>query len=191
MMQIEQKLWREAEALLTSPSHDKDHSRRVISYGLALQKIYGGDPEIITAAGILHDLGRADPKYKGEESAVESVRRARPILEQVGLPRERIDIVCQVIVEHDQPGLSPSTVEGQILKEADFLDGFGARGILRSLVWSGERGESTDEALERLRVKMPARIASLQFPESKREAQRQYRFVEEFLSLLEEPAFLE
>lgn len=190
-LETEWILWQKVETLPKGPSHDKEHLERVISYGLALQKIHGGDPEIIKAAAIFHDLGRVDTKLRGKESALESAHLARPILEQAGFPEGKIDHVCQVIAEHDQPEVRPTTSEGRILKDADFLDGFGARGILRSLLWTGERGKPLEEALERLRVKMPARIAGLEFPESKKIARKQYRFVELFLSLLEQPVSLE
>ncbi|MCL4390094.1 MAG: dTMP kinase [Patescibacteria group bacterium] len=190
-LEIENKLWQGVDNAVVGASHSDDHLKRVVATGLRFQRLYGGDEEIITAAAILHDLGRADKQLRGKESALESVHRARLVLEETGFPKEKIDAVCQAISEHDQPEFTPSTIEGKILKEADFLDGFGARGILRTLLWSGERGETMEETMHRLRVKMPARIAGLEFPESKKIAERQYRFVELFLSLLEEPTSLE
>jgi len=189
--ETEQKLWQGAEVFLKSPSHNKEHIERVIAYSLALQKIHGGDPEVIKAAAILHDLARTDPRFIGRDSALESARLARPILEKAGFLEDKIDFVCQVIAEHDQPEIEPSTIEARILREGDFLDGFGPRGILRSLLWAGERGEPMSEILRRLKEKMPARIASLEFPESKKTARKQFRFVELFLSLLEQPVSLE
>lgn len=189
--ETEQKLWQGVEVFLKSPSHNKEHTEWVIAYSLALQKIHGGDPELIKAAAILHDLGRADPKLRGRESALESARLAKPILEKAGFPEDKIDLVCQVIAEHDQPEIKPSTIEAKILREADFLDGFGARGIWRSLLWAGERSEPFEEVIRRFKEKMPARIASLEFAESRETARKQYQFVELFLSLLEQPASLE
>lgn len=186
-----ERLFEETERKLSSPSHDRGHSERVIAYGLELQKIYGGDPEIILAAAILHDLGRADVNLKAKDSALEAGRLAGDILRNVGFPEEKINDVCIAISEHDQPDLIPSTIEGKILKDSDFLDGFGARGIFRSLLWSGERGESPEEVLKRLKEKMPTRTASLNFLESKKLAKKQYRFVELFLSLLEDRVPLE
>lgn len=189
--EFEQRLWREIKSLPKGPSHDREHLKRVISYGSILQMVYGGDLAVIKAAARLHDLARADTQLRGRESALESARQARMILEQASFPQEKIHLTCQIIAEHDQPEIRPTTIEGRILKDADFLDGFGARGILRSLLWAGERGESLEEAIRRLKEKMPARVASLEFPESKKVAKREYRFVELFLSLLEQPISLE
>lgn len=185
-IEIREKLFQETEKRLFSPSHDRGHSERIIQYGLELQKIHGGDPEIIAAAAILHDLGRADFNLKAKESAILAGVQARNILQESGFPEEKIDAVCTAISEHDQADFTPSTIEGRILKDGDFLDGFGARGIFRSLLWSGERGESQEEILKRLKEKMPARIEGLSFPESKDLAKKQHRFVGLFLSLLEE-----
>jgi uncharacterized protein len=185
------RLFQQIEEFLVSPSHDLGHLKRVASIGLTLQETHGGDPEVIMAASILHDLGRSEVKLIGKDSALESVRLARPILKEIGFSEEKIELVCQAIAEHDQADVRPTTIEGRILKEADFLDGFGARGILRSLLWSGERGENMEDIFHRFRVKMPKRIESLEFSESKSIARKQYYFVELFLSLLDQDPSLE
>jgi len=187
----EQRLHQQAEKLLLSPTHDINHSETVISFGLDLLERYGGDSEVFIAAAYFHDLSRNNPAFIGGDGARESARLAGPILEEVGFPPEKIDQVCQVIAEHDQPEMETTSIEAQILSEADFLAGFGPWGLLRSLVWSGERGEPLEETMRRLKEKMPARIKSLRFPESKEYARRQYQFVRLFLALLEQPVSLE
>ena len=189
--EIEPQILKKAEAFLTSGSHDREHIERVLGYAKALQETYGGDLEVIQLGAVLHDLGRSNKTLRGLASAEESVRLATPILERMSLDQERIKRVCQIIAEHDNPNFSPMLLEGKILKDADFLDGLGARGILRSIFWAGESGESVEDALYRLRVKMPERIRGLEFPESRRLAERQYKFVELFLCLLEQPPHLE
>lgn len=191
MKEMGDRIIEESGEYLDSTSHDIGHLKRVSSTALKLQRLYGGDRQVIEAAAFLHDLGRTDTSLFGKDSALRSVELALPILQRIGFSEEKIETVCKAIAEHDQPELRPSTVEGRILKEADFLDGFGARGILRSLLWSGERGETTNDVLERLETKMPARIESLEFPESKEFARKQYYFVELFLSLLDETPNLE
>jgi len=188
----EQRLHQQAEKLLLSPTHDINHSETVISFGLDLLERYGGDSEVFIAAAYFHDLARNYPSaFIGGDGARESARLAGPILEEVGFPTEKIDQVCQVIAEHDQPEMETTSIEAQILSEADFLAGFGPWGLLRSLVWSGERGEPLEKTMRRLKEKMPARIKSLRFPESKEYARRQYQFVRLFLAFLEQPVSLE
>lgn len=173
-----------------SPSHDKEHIQRVLEFAKQLQTRYGGDLETIVAAAMLHDIGRANSKLTSKDSAQLAADKAKVILENVGSPENKISMICSAIRQHDQPGLIPDTIEASILKEADFLAGFGAWGILRIAMYQGERGKGINDVLSRLRDKMPERIANLQFPESCTYAQQEYLFIKFFLSLLDKPAKL-
>ena len=176
--------------LALSPSHGFEHLDRVAAYALALQRTYGGDRDVILAAALLHDLGRGDPSLRGSASAEESVRRAGPILASAGFPPDKTALVLQAIAEHDQPALRPTSIEGRILKDADFLAGFGAPGILRSAFWTAESGGTQADLADRLERKMAERLASLEFAQSRQEAQRQYLFVRLFLDRLRQPPVL-
>lgn len=169
---------------LSSASHDFDHLDLVLTYALALHDTYGGDLDVITAAVLLHDLGRNDPRVHGPASAQKSADLARDVLKQVGFPEVIIPAVLEAIVEHDQPALRPTSLEGRILKDADFLAGFGATGILRAAMWTGESGGTMRDLLERLESKMPARIASLEFEQSRHQAMQDFIFVRLFLDRL-------
>jgi dTMP kinase len=188
---IESAIWKELESKQLSASHDQFHIRRVLTYALGLSSIYQGDDSVITAAAMLHDLGRNDATLHGPPSRLKSVTDAQIILSSIGeLSDEQIEKTLLAINEHDQPGLRPSTIEGRILKDADFLAGFGAWGILRTAIWSTESkyavetdnvssGQTDDlkidvmkEFLIRLDEKMPARKAGLEFPESRSVAKK-------------------
>lgn len=173
-----------------SPSHGFEHLDRVAAFALALQQTYGGDRDVIMAAALLHDLGRSDTNLRGPASAEESARRAAPILAAIGFPAEKTPLVLQAIAEHDQPELRPSSIEGRILKDADFLAGFGAQGIVRSAFWTAESGGSQADFIDRLERKMAARLASLEFEQSRHHAQREYLFVRLFLDRLRQPPAL-
>lgn len=181
----ESALWQRIQNQITSPSHGKEHLKRTRGFATRLQDIYGGDPEVIRAAVILHDLARVNTQLAGRESALESAELARDVLVEVGFPEEKVGSVCQAIGEHDQPDISPQSLEGKILKDADFLAGFGAWGILRAALWTGEKGQGMEKLKERLKGKMTARIDGLEFPESRRLAVREWSFVRFFLALLE------
>lgn len=174
----------ELRGMLDSASHRIDHIDRVLAYALNLHETYGGELEVIVAAVLLHDLGRNDKTLHGAESAQKSAEQARAILEAVEFPADLIPAVLQAIAEHDQPGLRPTTLEGRILKDADFLAGFGAVGIARAAMWTGESGGTMDDLANRLEKKMAARIASLEFPQSRYQATRDYLFVQLFLDKL-------
>jgi len=167
-----------------SASHGFAHLDQVLRYALALQVTYGGDVDVITAAVLLHDLGRSNTKVAGVASAQLSAELAPAVLDACGFPQALVANVLQAIREHDQPALRPTMLEGRILKDADFLAGFGAMGIVRSALWTGESGGTLDALIERLTIKMPARIASLEFEQSRLHAVREYGFVNLFLEQL-------
>src|SRR5690606_8106417 len=139
-------------------------------------------------AVLLHDLGRNDKRIHGAASAQRSADDALGLLESVGFPPELIPAVQQAIAEHDQPDLRPPTLEGRILKDADFLAGFGATGVIRAALWTGESGGTMDDLRERLETKMAARISSLEFEQSRQQAMHDYLFVRLFLEQLESDA---
>ena len=158
-------------------SHGKEHLDRVLDFALQLQGKYGGDKDVITAASLLHDLGRSNKDLHGEASRLLSAELALGVLEKIHFSSEKVQSVITCILEHDQPENAPSSIESQILKDADFLSGLGAEGILRAALHTGETGEDMDSLIRRLSEKMPERIRSLYFPESRSYAQEQYLIV--------------
>ena len=185
---VELAIWKELASENLSVSHDRWHIDRVLSFACQLQALYGGDLEVITAAVIMHDLGRVDSRLHGQNSIDESIARARRILLRINFPK--VEQVIQAIEEHDKPEVRPSTIEGRILKDADFLGGFGAWGVLRIALWAGETGAGVDQVLDRLQKRMPKRLANLEFPESQRLAMEETLFAHLFSALLDRPATL-
>ena len=188
MSNIEINVWKEIAGLNLSPSHDRWHVDRVLEFARQLQEIHEGDLEVITAAVILHDLGRSDPSLHGEDSIQASINQAKRILEKIAFPPDKAEKVILAVQEHDNPDVTPSSIEGRILKDADFLAGFGAWGILRIALWAGETGGGVDQIMDRLENRMPKRLENLEFPESERWARKEMSFVRLFLaSMREEP----
>ncbi len=181
---IDLTIWKEIAGLNLSPSHDRWHIDRVLEYAKELAKIYGGDLEVLTAAVIMHDLGRHDPSLRGIESSKESAELAEKMLRRAQFPPTKIQSVLTAISEHDQPDLRPSTLEGRILKDADFLAGFGPWGVLRIAMWVGETKGGVDQVFDRLENRMPKRLEGLEFPESRRIGKREMAFSRLFGSLL-------
>lgn len=187
----EETMIAELKRIKLSPSHNLDHGRRVARIALRFQKMHGGSRDVLVAASFLHDLARNDPTLHGREQRKTSAKKAVPVLERCGYKKEEIEKITQAIIEHDQPQIHSELLEARILKDADFLDGFGARGILRTILYTGETGGDIEEVIERLEKKMPARIKGLEFSESKRVARREWSFVQLFLSLLEKTPEIE
>src|SRR6266851_4122796 len=173
-------LWDAIRTQYQSPSHDRWHLDRVLHFANELLAIHGGDEETLTAAVMLHDLGRSNPELRGRASAEESARLAPDVLRRVGFPDSKVGAVVLAISEHDQPELTPTNIEGRILKESDFLAGLGSWGILRIAMWAAETGGGVEQVLDRLSRRMQTRVASLQFSESRRLAWREMLAVDLF-----------
>jgi dTMP kinase len=170
-----------------SPSHNYLHINMVLIYAKQLALSYDVDYAVLTAASFLHDLGRSDAALHGAQSRQDSIQKARLILHELDLlTPSQIDRILIAIDEHDQPSVTPSSIEGRILKDADFLAGFGALGIVRMAMWSTETGGGLEQFLTRLNEKMPERINGLEFRESRRLAKTQMSFARLFSALVSE-----
>lgn len=167
-----------------SASHTTEHLTSVLAFAKQLGATHHADIDILTAAVLLHDLGRSNTQLHGQASAEASTQAAEPLLQALDFPPHKIPLVLQNIADHDQPTLRPRHLEGRILKDADFLGGFGATGVMRSALWTGESGGSIADFVERIDTKMATRIQSLEFPESRQYAQERYVFVRLFLDKL-------
>ncbi|MCI2068418.1 MAG: HD domain-containing protein [Bacilli bacterium] len=118
--------------------HDFEHTQRVYLNALAIQKTAGGDLFLISLAAYLHDVD--DVKLFKEEG---DLPHARQFLTQEGADIENIEKICQIIHEISFKGkesVKPSTLEGQIVQDADRLDALGAIGIARAFAYGGAKG---------------------------------------------------
>ncbi len=95
------------------------------------------DDDVVYAAAWLHDLGvfaGHRPEDPGALAAWDNVgyamKQAPAALLQSGFPTTKVAQVVEAIRTH-QPHMSPSTIEGTILRDADILEQLGAIGILR------------------------------------------------------------
>jgi uncharacterized protein len=190
-IELELQTWERVAGLAQSVSHDYHHIERVQAYADALGQALGFDTSLVRVAAILHDLGRSDDKRRHGTSSIEASKEmAAEVLQHLPLSEDQKKIVIQAIEQHDQTDLHPELPAARILKDADFLAGFGAWGILRIAMWSGETGRRIEEVLARLSTGMRRRLDSLEFPESRESAQRELLFAHEFLGELARPARL-
>jgi len=119
-------------------AHDTQHVYRVLHYAMDIAAHEpGADPEILRAACLLHDVGRAeqyaDPRV---DHAACGAEKARIWLEGNGYSADFARAVSDCILAHrfrsDNP---PRTLEAKILFDADKLDACGAMGIARTLLY--------------------------------------------------------
>src|SRR5574337_1085363 len=95
--------------------------------------------KMITASALLHDIvsyPKSDPRSKN--SSTESAEKSKNILKKYGFSQNEIDTISDAIKDHSiSRGITPKTLEGKILQDADRLDALGAIGIARTFSVSG------------------------------------------------------
>ncbi len=114
-----------------------------------------GDPEVVIAALVLHDIGwsrvsfgdfvQAPPEKKKEtrslqEHMVQSAVLAREILESFDFPEDKKDRILKIIAVHDLPDVIQNLPEPEavLVMEADRLDRFGEDSLKRYRKMFGE-----------------------------------------------------
>jgi hypothetical protein len=111
-----------------------DHTHRVLGHAMDIHLEEGGDPVVVRASAILHDIGipRARDVHgssAGPYQEIEGPPIAREILTKHGFPQAQIDHVCGIVANHhsDQDPRIVTTLEFQILWDADWLVNFPGR----------------------------------------------------------------
>jgi uncharacterized protein len=120
--------------------HDFDHVLRVLALAERIGRAEGADLEIVQAAALLHDAGRGKADTDGLDHAAVAADRARKILAEQ--PPAKVEAVVHAIAAHRfRTGPEPSTLEAQVLFDADKLDAIGAVGVARAFAYGGARGQ--------------------------------------------------
>jgi len=124
-------------------AHDTQHVLRVRKYALDIAAHErGADLELLGAACLLHDIGRAeqyaDPRV---DHAACGAQKARCWLEANGYGAQFAEKVADCIRTHrfrsEDP---PRSIEAKILFDADKLDACGAMGMARTLFYKAHVG---------------------------------------------------
>ena len=129
--------------------HDFDHVLRVLALAERIGQAEGADMEIVRAAALLHDVGRERAEADGLDHAAFAANRAPEILSQrqpegggAGPSPARLKAVTHAIAAHRfRTGPEPSTLEAQVLFDADKLDAIGAVGVARAFAYGGAHGQ--------------------------------------------------
>jgi putative nucleotidyltransferase with HDIG domain len=113
-----------------------EHALAVLNYAEQILAVEGGDPLIVKAAAILHDIGIIEAERKYDSSAgkyqeIEGPPIARKILQNYGLAEEVKEHICKIIANQHSAKDIDST-EFRIVWDADWLvnipDEFGDAG---------------------------------------------------------------
>jgi uncharacterized protein len=120
--------------------HDFDHVLRVLALAEHIGQAEGADMEIVRAAVLLHDVGRARADAEEIDHAVLGAAQAREIL--TGRPPAKVEAVAHAVAAHRyRAAPEPETLEAQVLFDADKLDAIGAVGIARAFAYGGAHGQ--------------------------------------------------
>ena len=124
-----------------SSGHDWQHIDRVRRTALAIGREEGADLSVVELAALLHDV--ADWKFHdgddeiGPETAASWLRSLNVDDETVAHVRE---IVATISIKGAGVPTPMRTLEGEVVQDADRLDGIGAIGIARAFAYGGFRG---------------------------------------------------
>ena len=125
-------------------AHDREHIYRVLYTALDIAESEpSADLEILTAACLLHDIGRpeqfADPNLCHAEVGS---KKAYDFLIGLDWAEERAAHVRDCVYTHRfRSNATPHSIEAKILFDADKIDVSGAVGMARSLMYHGAVGE--------------------------------------------------
>lgn len=127
--------------------HDLHHMKRVLNVALHIQEKEGGDPLILAAAALVHDVHRIIQNETGQFCQPrDCLPQVRAILDQTDFPEEKKDQVLHCVEYHEEydfskTGKTVDDIETLILQDADNLDAMGAIGIGRAFTYGATLGE--------------------------------------------------
>lgn len=140
-------LWRpRLEALLQAQTshqdgaHDVGHVQRVVAMALRLaQTEPQADRLVILAAALLHDIVNVPKNSPDRPRASQlAAELAVRLLASAGFPPEKLPGVAHAIAAHSfSAGITPTSIEAQIVQDADRLEALGAIGAARTFYIAG------------------------------------------------------
>ena len=121
--------------------HDWWHIFRVTKSAITLAKLENADLFVVELAALLHDVG--DFKLHGGDITV-APKMVRDWLEKCAVEEATIQAVVTIVNELSYKGADVptpmSTVEGEVVQDADRLDAIGAIGVARTFAYGGHKG---------------------------------------------------
>ena len=119
------RLITEMKALFGRDQERIGHALAVFEHAKELVRKEGGDPRVVLAAAVLHDIGILEAERKhgsaaGRYQEHEGPPIARKIMEDLDLDAEMIEHVCRIVGSH-HTAKDIDTIEFRILWDSDWL----------------------------------------------------------------------
>lgn len=120
--------------------HGMEHVERVLKMSLKFAKTENANEEIVALIALLHDAD--DYKLFGKNA--DNLTNAGKILEKCSvegnIKEQVLNAIKTIGYSKRLKGISPITLEGRIVSDADMCDSIGATGILRSYQYNLAHG---------------------------------------------------
>ena len=116
--------------------HDYFHTMRVYKTAKEIALKENADIEIVSLVALLHDVD----DFKLSKDTYKNKDNARKILIANNFSEDKINLICNIIEEISYKGtdsVSPRSIEGKVVQDADRLDALGAIGIARAFAYGG------------------------------------------------------
>ncbi len=167
-------------------AHTYDHTKRVLSIAREICEIQHADMRILSAAALLHDVGRPYEKNTGKSHAILSGEMSKEVLQRNGYNEDEISRVVDAIRTHRySEGLKPNSLEGEILSDADKLDAIGAIGIFRAIAQASVSNRGIQGFLTHAEEKLLKLKEMMHTEHAKRIAKQRHSILQEFVSHLQ------
>ncbi len=147
---LNDKLIEEMESYFGDKQGLIDHTMAVYGYANQLNKTEGGNPLVVKAGALYHDIGIPEAKRvhgssAGKYQEIEGPPIAQSILNKLDVEPESVDHVCNIIANHHttQDETTVNTIEFQIVWDADGLVNHANRKL-------GNNNEEITQVIEKL-----------------------------------------
>ncbi len=125
-------------------AHNFEHVECVVRLAKRIGKIEGANLRIVVPAAYFHDVNPGGRSSKFSYTTRDSAKEAEIFLKRIGFSLDEIKQVKEAIISASftmhEKGVLPKTLEAKVVRDADFLDAMGARGIARVFATAGYYG---------------------------------------------------
>lgn len=126
-------------------AHRYDHIECVVKLAKYIATQEGANPRIVVPAAFFHDYAPRQ-HHAFHFHTDESADAAATFLSEHGFNMEEITAIVHCIVASEFSsyllGIEPKTLEAKVVRDADFLESIGARGIARAFSFAGKHCDS-------------------------------------------------